>query len=222
MKTETRGIIFSGGDIRQDFALDFLEQYRKSADRVYVIAADRGLAFCQDHHIAVDAIVGDFDSADRERLKAYGSGGPLIRLFQPEKDWTDTELAADLALEEGLTKTVLIGGTGTRLDHVLGNIQVMDLMLSKGMQLQIVDPHNRITLHRSGFRLAREDQWGRYVSLIAWGGPVTGLTLRGFKYPVQDFTLTNLGSRAISNEIAAPTADVSFAGGKLLVIESRD
>ena len=228
-----KGMIFSGGDIDRDFVLAFLRNCKSDAP-VYIIAADRGLAFCQDNGIEPDAIVGDFDSADRRRLEVYRDGDtkarfgnretskPLIRLFRPEKDWTDTQLAAELACEQGLKDLVLVGGTGTRLDHVLGNIQVMDLMMERGVTMQIVDPHNRITLHREGFAVRRDSQWGRYVSLIAWSGEVTGLTLQGFAYPLEDFTLTTLGSRAISNEIAEETGRILFDSGKLLVIESRD
>ena len=38
-----------------------------------------------------------------------------------EKDDTDTGLAIQKAIETGADEILMIGGTGTRLDHVMGN-----------------------------------------------------------------------------------------------------
>ena len=192
-----------------------------------MIAADAGLVFCRDNGIRPDAIVGDFDSAGREVLDGYladcpAGAQPLVRTFQPEKDWTDTELAADLAEEMGLTQAVLIGGTGTRLDHVLGNLQVMEKMCRRSFSLVIADPYNRISMHRESFTVRRDRQWGRYISLIPWGGDVTGLTLRGLAYPLTDHTMQTGVSLGISNQITEEEARVTFTEGCLLLIESRD
>ena len=172
-RTGSRGIIVSGGSLDETFALAFLQAYRADV----LIAADRGLVFCQKYGITPDAVVGDFDSADKSCLSLYelSGDGPLVRTFQPEKDWTDTELAVRMAVEFGVHTAVLLGGTGTRLDHVLGNLQVMDLAFSMGLDLQLLDPHNRVTMHGSGFEILREDVWGDYISFIPWGGEVTGL-----------------------------------------------
>ena len=265
-----KGVIISGGTIERDFALAFLQKYRRgvlpedmqiiaadkldlppkdvqiiaadkldsppeevqiiAADRldlppedVQIIAADRGLAFCLENGIVPDGVVGDFDSADRSLLDQLDeAGGTLVRTFQPEKDWTDTELAVDLAMELGWEEAVLLGGSGTRLDHVLGNLQVMELALRKGMRLILADSHNWMWMSDRGFTLSRDAQRGRYVSLIPWGGPVEGLTLRGFHYETDSIRLVTGASRGISNEIDADTASVRFASGTLLVVESRD
>ena len=264
-----KGVIISGGTIERDFALAFLQKYRRgvlpedmqiiaadkldlppkdvqiiaadkldsppeevkiAADRldlppedVQIIAADRGLAFCLENGIVPDGVVGDFDSADRSLLDQLDeAGGTLVRTFQPEKDWTDTELAVDLAMELGWEEAVLLGGSGTRLDHVLGNLQVMELALRKGMRLILADSHNWMWMSDRGFTLSRDAQRGRYVSLIPWGGPVEGLTLRGFHYETDSIRLVTGASRGISNEIDADTASVRFDSGTLLVVEARD
>ena len=188
-----------------------------------VIAADRGLVFCLENGIPVDAVVGDFDSAGRSVLKELEHMPAVdIRTFQPEKDWTDTELAVDLAIERGWTEAVLLGGTGTRLDHVLGNLQGMELALDRGLSLIIADPYNRIRMTDRGFEIRKAEQSGHYVSLVPWGGPVKDLKLSGFHYDVDGIELITGASRGISNEIEAPAAKAEFSAGKLLVIESRD
>lgn len=244
MKT---AVIISGGNIEEDFALRFLQE--KKVD--YVIAADRGLRFLKEHGIKPTHIVGDFDSLSAEEgqdtsgcaansinqergqskkdsgnwniLEAYEDDPEvIIRKFRPEKDWTDTEIAAELALELGCTSMDILGATGTRLDHVMGNFQLLALILEKGGEGCLADPYNKIYMKDRPFQLKRREQWGKYVSLFAYGGDVTGLTLRGMKYPLNQFTLGSVGTRGVSNEIVDETADISFAGGKLLVMETRD
>ena len=52
---------------------------------------------------------------------------------------------------------------------------------------------------------------------------MTGLTLEGFKYPLDHFTLTNMsGGLGVSNEILAEQGRVSYKDGILLMIQSKD
>ena len=57
-------VIVSGGNIDQDFALDFLKKYKTEA--TWLIAADRGLEFFEKNGIRPDTAVGDFDSLSVE------------------------------------------------------------------------------------------------------------------------------------------------------------
>lgn len=229
-----QGVIITGGSIEPEFALSFLAKCGKID---LLIAADRGLVFCKTHGIVPNCIVGDFDSAGTAILEDYRDDLSIeIRSFVPEKDWTDTEIAVETAIEK-LKETnepdaaqeiriYLLGGTGTRLDHVLGNLQVMELALSKGVSLVIVNAHNEIRMiggTAGGYlEIDRAESFGKYLSLVPWGGPVEGLTLTGMKYPLDQFTLPTAGSRGISNEITASKAVISLTAGKLLVIGSCD
>ena len=115
-------LIISGGNISSDFALDFME--KQNID--YIIAADRGLAFARRYGIRPDLIVGDFDSVSREIIEGYRREGKVpIRTYNPVKDDTDTQIALEKALEAGSSRIWILGGTGTRLDHVLGNICIL-------------------------------------------------------------------------------------------------
>ena len=218
-------VIISGGRIEDDFATHFLEKIRVEygEGHVHIIAADHGLEFCTRAGFHPDCIVGDFDSAAADALDPYLEDPDVeIRRFQPEKDWTDTEIAAELALEKGWKKIFILGGTGTRLDHVLGNCQILSLLESKGAEGILVDANNRITLHKGNFRIRKADAFGTYVSFFAWGGPVPELTLRGFCYDTEKLYLDEVGSRTVSNEIKAEEAEIICPEGHLLMIESRD
>lgn len=213
-----RAVIIAGGEIDDDLALSFIQ------NESYVIAADRGLAFLAGHDILPDLVVGDFDSAPEETAKRFMETNPGIevRAYNWEKDYTDLEIAAVAAADRGYTDIDILGATGTRLDHVIGALQTLALLLDRGCRGRVIDPCNRITMHDTDFTIRRDSQWGKYVSLFAWGGPVSGITLEGFHFPMQNGIITNSGTLAISNQIEEEEAAVHFEKGRLLMIESKD
>ena len=186
---------------------------------------DGALKFCKEQNIVPTRIVGDFDTLDPEILTWYQTHTQIeIRQFNPVKDATDTQIAIELAMELGSRKITLIGGTGTRLDHVLGNIQTLYLPFVKGIDCRIVDAHNRIRLVSGELHLKMAEQWGKYVSLIPFTTDVEGVDLIGFKYPLEKFSFTVLGtgSRGVSNEIAEEEAVIRIEKGIMILVESKD
>ena len=85
-----------------------------------------------------------------------------------------------------------------------------------------VKTHNRIRMVDKFAELKKTDQFGKYVSLLPFTPEVRGITLKGFAYEVEDFTLVSGIARGVSNELKAETATISCEEGILLVIESRD
>ena len=170
-----------------------------------------------------DIILGDFDSVNKDAIDYYRNKTEIpIKDFPPEKDETDTELAIRTAIEMGAEEIILFGATGTRVDHLLGNIQLLSLGLQTGVDCQIVDANNRIRLLTKDMVLTKAEQFGTYVSLIPLTTEVTGITLEGFKYPLKDAVLTSNNSLGVSNELVEDTGRISFKKGILILIESRD
>ena len=63
------------------------------------------------------------------------------------KDDTDTELAIKRALAMNCSHITLLGATGGRLDHMIGNIHLLFPCLQKSAAYaEIVDPQNRLYL----------------------------------------------------------------------------
>lgn len=212
--------MISGGNIDPDFALAFLKKY--PADRI--IAVDRGLKFCWEYDLCPDCIVGDFDSLPAGILENYEKNPAVtIRRLVPEKDDSDTECAMHMAMELAPDSLVLLGGTGTRIDHMLANLQLLAYAGARGIPMYLADPYNLVTVLFGPTVLRKEEQFGDYVSFFALGDEVRGLTLRGFKYPLTDHHLTNTScGLTLSNEITAGEATVDFASGMLVMIQSRD
>lgn len=212
-------IIVSGGSTDSQLGMTCIRDSAQS----FCIAADSGMNFFYRNGLVPDMIVGDFDSADGEALQYFRTISKIQwEKLNPVKDDTDTEFAIRKAIELGAERITLLGATGSRLDHVLGNIELLGIGLEAGVPMEMLDAKNRIRMIDTGIRLRRETQYGDYVSLLPYTKEVRGLTLTGFKYPLHQATLKGFCSLGISNEILEEEAEISFEEGILLVIESRD
>lgn len=219
-------LLISGGHIDIRFVQEYLKTHRFDA----VVCADSGLNTAYRLGLPVRYFMGDFDSVDPEVLEQYRQGLVIgsesvdwVR-YPAEKDYVDTQYVLEWILEQGAEELVILGATGGRLDHFLANIHLLMLPLKKEIPASIVDSRNRIRLIRGDTVLRRDELFGKYISLQPLTNEVTGVTLRGLKYPLEDYTLTVGTARAVSNEMAeaADEAWIGMREGVLIVIESRD
>lgn len=201
------------------FALQYLKQQKFD----YYIASDSGMHFFREAGRIPNEILGDFDSADPAVLQQFRQHPQIMfHQYQPEKDATDTELALQLAIERGSSEIHILGGTGTRLDHVLGTVHLLGIAMEQNIPCYLVDANNRVRLIAGRTELEKAGQYGRFVSLIPLTTEVSGVTLTGFKYPLRDYTMDVFHSIGISNEIVEDWAVVDFTEGILILIESKD
>lgn len=157
-------------------------------------------------------------SANPEGDLVLKSTLPEVIVLPSEKDTTDSEAAIDLAYEMGFRDIDVLGGLSGRLDHTLGNLGILAKYLGRA-HLQFFDGTNMVTMLNPGCHLMNAGGY-RYLGLIAYGENVQGLSLRGTKYEVSDFTLPPDTTRGISNEITAESAQISFRKGRLLAVKS--
>lgn len=211
--------IITGGELELFWAGEQL----KNRDEYYVIAVDGGLSAAHSLCIKPDCIVGDFDTVAPSVLEEYEEQGIRILRHIPEKDYTDTELALVEAISmEGVSEVVILGALGRRFDHALANLEILMAGLPKGITCKILDPYNKIYLIDGDRSFRKEALYGKYISFIPFTDHVRGVTLKGFKYPLQDAIMKRGVSLGISNEIPGERAELSLKEGILICIESRD
>lgn len=212
-------LVVSGGSIDDVFACRVIEEEKPDA----MIAADKGMDFFYRNQIHPDFIIGDFDSAECESLSYFRKQGDAsIKELMPMKDDTDTEAAIRYAIAQGAEEITLLGATGSRLDHVLGNIELLGIGLTNGVPIMMLDAKNRIRMIDKGISIKKSEQYGTYVSLLPYTECVERVTLRGFKYSLHEETLRGFCSLGVSNEIEDDIATIDFEKGIMLVIESQD
>lgn len=185
-----------------------------------LICADKGLEYARILGWHPDLILGDFDSVPPEVLAFYQAGDCPVKVYPRMKDYTDTHLAVEAALVHGATEIILLGATGTRLDHTFANFQLLWRIACAGAVGRIIDNNHEITVIKDKYTVA--GQPGDLVSLLPLTERVTGVTLTGFVYPLNDAVLENTNPIGISNELIATTATVSISDGALLMIKPRE
>lgn len=211
-------LIISGGNID----IEFLNKNLTTCSYDNIIAVDKGLESLYLLKILPNHIVGDFDSVNETIINFYNTKNIPIHKYNPEKDYTDTDIAIKLAISLNSTNITIIGATGTRLDHTLANIHILCTCLEEEIPCKIIDPYNKIYLIKSKIELEKSNIYGKYISLIPLTSTVNGVTLNGFKYPLKDYTLKIGESLGISNEVVDDVAKIEIKQGILIVIESKD
>ena len=214
-------LIVTGGRLDLAFARSFLEK-----EKFYkVIAVDGGLESVKALGITPDYVVGDFDTVDKEVLEEFRKVPYIVwESHRPEKNETDTELARNRALTLACDRIVFMGATGGRMDHMLGNIHLLYGCMEREVEAWIVDAWNKIYLVDQNRIFVRDQLWGRYVSFLPYTESVTGITLKGFKYPLDKKNIRR-GEEAglcISNELSEDQAFLEFEDGVLVCVESKD
>jgi len=209
-----RVVIVSGGD----WSDDYLDHIR---DGDLLIGADRGALKLIEHGLRPDIAVGDFDSVSSDDVERIRSLSGRVDSCDPiDKNYTDTDLAFELALNERPSEILILGATGGRMDHTLANLHLLIRALHHEVVCSIRDRHNCIQL--TGSQLVVEERGFTYVSLLPATMEVSGVTLTGFAYPLENATLRQGESLAVSNQLVEPRGTVSIEKGLLFVIQSRD
>lgn len=176
----------------------------------FVVGIDKGALIATQNKIKLDLAVGDFDSISKEELSLI-EARKIIHL-NPIKDETDTLYA--LRLCKDYEKIYLLGGIqGARIEHFVTNL----CLFAEFPNLIIIDDNSMIRLcsYEEDFH---KDEY-QYHSFFALED-VMGLSLKGFKYELNNYNLKMFNPLGVSNEITN-NAHLSYQSGKLLMIKTK-
>ncbi len=150
------------------------------SDARYIVCCD-GAA---DSHIATgaipDAIVGDGDSISSYNKAKY----PHLLHIVSEQESNDQTKAVRFLLEQGKRKIAIVGATGKREDHTIGNISLLIEYMRAGAEVRsytdygVFIPCKGTTTHR-----CRKGQQVSIFSITA-----NNLSAEGLLYPIYDFS----------------------------------
>lgn len=197
---------------------EIIKEYSEISD--LIICADGGARYFYKAGIKPDILVGDLDSIDPEIKDFYMKSGTEIVLFPRNKDYTDMELALNIAVEKGAKRVYITGATGSRLDHTLSNIQLLHKLADAGAEGVIVNASNYIYLITEHIEIPRKE--GFYLSLVPATPKVEGVTTKGLAYPLKDATMVMGTGLGVSNEFTSDKAEVTIKKGRLYAIVSKD
>lgn len=186
-----------------------------------VIAADSGLGHARALGLHADVVVGDMDSVDPAALAEAEAAGAVVVRHPVAKNATDLELALSYAHDEGHRRTVVIGGAGGRISHLLGNAAVIASPALADMEVEWHVAAATVHVVRPLAPATIDGAPGDLVSLLPVGGPAHGVGTTGLRWHLDAATLEPGSTRGISNEMTDVAAEVVVRDGVLLAVHER-
>lgn len=186
----------------------------------YVIGVDSGCNCLYEYNIDPNTILGDFDSVSEEVLEYFREKNIDEVILSVDKDYSDTRFGYEKAKELGFKKIIILGATGSRMDHTIGNFGLFFDALKCNIELEIIDENNRMFFINK--KTSLKGNFGDILSFIPMSDEVTNVTIKGAKYLLNNYDMTLLEPRALSNEFLNTDIEISFDKGVMMVIYSRD
>jgi thiamine pyrophosphokinase len=155
-----------------------------------------------------DRIVGDLDSLPPAFVKA--AGAKILR--DPGQDDNDLSKAFRYCLAQGWRDLVILGATGLREDHTLGNISLLADFAASAQVRMLTDHGEFQAMLKSGQVPCRK---GQSVSIFSLD-PATAVTSAGLAYPLRSLKLARWW-QATLNHATGSSFGLRFKGGPLLV-----
>ncbi len=181
----------------------------------FIICADGGYEYRDMLGREADLVVGDFDSLGR----IPETENKLV--LDCEKDDTDMAVAVNEGLKRGYREFVLFGALGgERIDHSIGNIQLLHYIASKGARGTVYHGKNVLTAFPDGEITLPEGCKG-YVSVFSLSDESKGVTIKNLKYTTDNITMFSNLTRGLSNEFIGKEACVSVKEGILLIVYTK-
>lgn len=124
-------------------------------------------------------IVGDLDSLS---VAPNEVTCPVVHFSEQETN--DLSKAVRYALSQGLTHATILGATGRREDHTLGNISLLIDFMHMGLDVVMLTDYGRFIPCHDGF--VSHLPLGTQLSIFSFGA--RGFLGKGLRYPLHDFT----------------------------------
>ncbi len=180
--------------------------YLKNADKI--ICCDGAVENLVAHGLEPDAIVGDMDSIS-DKLKVQYSN-----ILHPDSDENTNDLtkAVKYCISRGYTDIVILGSSGYREDHTLGNISLL-AEYSEFLAVRMVTDTGIFVPVNPGERIRSFP--GQQISIFSFVNN-TRADSRNLKYPLEKLLLDKLWTGTL-NECTADFFSLQFEEGPLIV-----
>ena len=174
----------------------------------HIICCDGGAKNLVLAGLKPEAIIGDLDSLDPEFAGKYAD-----RLFRySEQETNDLTKAVMWCYEAGYRDLIIVGATGKREDHTIGNISLL-AEYSQYVDVMMVTDTGFIMPFQKSCKI--ESFPAQQVSVFSIN-PETEITSTGLRYPLKKRKLKNWWEATLNEAIGA-VIEIKFSGGPVLV-----
>lgn len=178
----------------------------------FIICADGGIDSLMGR--SADVLIGDADS-----MKKVPEGIKFLK-FPSKKNKTDGELCVDYAEDKGFLSLTFYGAFGGRLDHVLGNLNLLAYADHKNIKAVAKSKELTVYFVKENFSLAATK--GDIFSILPFGESVLVEQSQGLFYELKNLKITQIQSgRGISNVAISQTITLKIASGTAFVFHYK-
>ena len=153
-------------------------------------------------------IIGDLDSVSPALRERYRD----ILVQDTDQDTNDLTKAVNWCVSAGIREVTILGATGIREDHTLGNISLLADYSTRIDAVMLTDTGS-IRVYDRGVII--DSHPGQQVSLFSID-PSLKVTSSGLKYPLDNLTLHSWW-RGTLNEAVTDSFSLDFNSGKVIV-----
>lgn len=198
---DPQGVILGGGDFpTHPIPLSFLQHGAK------VVCCDGAAVSYLEKGYTPWRIVGDGDSLSPAFKEKFAE---ILRIYA-EQETNDQSKAVRYFERHGFTNLCIVGGTGKREDHTIGNIAWLVEYLHMGLTIRMYTDHG-VFIPMTGTETFQVPV-GTQVSVFNFGAK--GLCASGLQYPLSDFSNWWQGTL---NQAQESTITISAQNGAYLV-----
>lgn len=173
----------------------------------YVVCCDGGAdAYIAHGHIP-DIIIGDGDSLSEENRQRYAS---LIH-HNPDQETNDQTKAVQFLMAQGKRRIAILGATGKREDHTIGNISLLMEYARTGAEICMYTDFGTFIPCKGSCSFPSRP--GQQVSIFNF--TAREIKGEGLRYPLYDFTSWWQGTL---NECTSTSFSVHAEGEYLVFI----
>lgn len=205
-KNITSAVIMANGEPSfHRIALDALR------NAPFIVCCDGAIQKLEALGFAPDALVGDMDSIDEERMKKYAS---VIHL-NPSEEICDFQKSILFCKNHGINDITILGAMGMREDHALANMSIM-MMYAKDLNMRMITNYGVFTpiYKTTSFSSFK----GQQVSVFAFDK--VKITYHNLRYPVENKEFKYLWEGSL-NEALGDEFTVEFEEGAVLVYQTH-
>ena len=179
----------------------------KAADQLICCdgAANKLVSFGMSPHV----IIGDLDSVSNEIREQYAS----LLIHSDDQTSNDLTKAVHYCIEKGYPSLSILGATGLREDHTLGNISLMMEYFPR-IEVRIISDFGIFFLVQSGEEV--QSFAGEKISFFSIDNRIC-VTSKGLKYPLNKLQLSNWYAATL-NEAMADSFSLHYESDLPLIV----
>lgn len=146
----------------------------------YVVCCDGGADAYIDKGFIPNAIIGDGDSICTENRERFSD----IIIYDTDQETNDQTKAVKFLISRGYNRIAIVGATGKREDHTLGNISLLSDYKRMGVDVRCYTDYG-IFIPCKG-EIVMNSEVGKQLSIFNVNAH--SFSSEGLQYPIYDFT----------------------------------